>query len=125
MLAKHRKTTFIACHLGNQGNDLAALGKVLDANPNLYLDISARDYEVGRQPRFAAKFLARYKDRVLFGTDMGRDKAMFQGWWRLLESDDEFLPGRIWWRQYGLQLPAPVLEALYRGTAKKVLNWSK
>lgn len=125
MLAKHPKTTFIACHLSNQGNDLAALGGALDRYPNLYLDISARDYEVGREPRAALKFLTRYKDRVLFGTDMGRDKAMFQTWWRLLESADEFMPGRLWWRQYGLELPAPVLEAVYRANARRVLNWEK
>jgi predicted TIM-barrel fold metal-dependent hydrolase len=123
MLAKHPKTTFIACHLGNQGHDLAALGKALDRYPNLYVDISARDYEIGRQPRAAAKFLARYKDRALFGTDMGKSPAMFQMWWRLLESGDEFMTGRLWWRQYGLELPAPVLDALYRGTARRVLNW--
>ena len=123
MLAKHRQTTFIACHLGNQGNDLASLEKVLDQNPNLYLDISARDYEVGRQPRTAARFLARYKDRVLFGTDMERDPKMYRSWWRLLESADEYLPGRIWWRYYGLELPAPVLQSLYRDNAKRLLNW--
>ena len=39
-----------------------------------FVDISARDYEVGRQPRTAAKFLARYRERVLFGTDMERDR---------------------------------------------------
>src|SRR4029450_6767697 len=43
---KHRSTTSISCHLGNQGHDLAALGQALDRNPNLFLDISARDYEV-------------------------------------------------------------------------------
>lgn len=123
MLARHPQTTFIACHLGNQGNDLAALGKVLDRYPNLYLDISARDYEVGRQPRGAARFLARYQNRVLFGTDMERAPTMYRSWWRLLETADEYLPGRIWWRYYGLELPAPVLESLYRGNAKRVLNW--
>ena len=45
MLTKHPKTTYIACHLGNQGHDLALLAKELDDHPNLYLDISARDYE--------------------------------------------------------------------------------
>ncbi len=123
MLARNPKTTFIACHLGNQGNDLAMLGRELDKYPNLYLDISARDYEVGRTPRAALKFLTRYKDRVMFGTDMGRQKSMYQAWWRLLESADEFMPGRMWWRYYGLELPAPVLESVYRGVAKKTLNW--
>jgi len=124
-LAKHPKTRFIACHLGNEGHDLKLLAATLDKYPNLYVDISARDYEVGRAPRTAAKFLARYKNRVLFGTDMGREKSMYQAWWRLLESADEFMPGRIWWRYYGLELPAPVLESLYRGNAKQVLSWAK
>jgi predicted TIM-barrel fold metal-dependent hydrolase len=121
-LARHPKTRFIACHLGNQGHDLASLAATLDRYPNLYVDISARDYEVGRAPRTAAKFLARYRDRVLFGTDMGREKSMYQAWWRLFESADEFMPGRVWWRYYGLELPAPVLESLYRGNARRILN---
>lgn len=124
LLAKHPRTVFILCHFSNQGHDLAALGRVLDRYPNLYLDLSARDYEIGRQPRTALKFLERYQDRVLFGTDMGRDKAMYQAWWRLLESVDEFLPGRVWWPYYGLGLPSSVLEPIYRGNALKVLNWT-
>ncbi len=122
MLTKHPKTRVIACHFSNQGHDMAALAKVLDRFPNLYLDLSARDYEIGRAPRTSAKFLARYKDRVLFGTDMGRDKEMYQAWWRLLETADEFIPGRIWWRYYGLELPAPVLEAIYSANAAKILK---
>ncbi len=125
MLAKHPRTRFIACHLGNQGHDLRSLAATLDKYPNLYVDISARDYEIGRAPRAAARFLSRYRNRVLFGTDMGREKNMYQAWWRLLESGDEFMPGRVWWRYYGLELPAPVLESLYRGNARQLLNWTK
>jgi predicted TIM-barrel fold metal-dependent hydrolase len=122
LLAKHRQTTFIFCHLSNQGNDLATLSKVLDANPNLYLDVSARDYELGRQPRAGRAFIEKYKDRLMFGTDMGAEAHMYRGWWRLLESADEFIPGRQWWRQYGLELPASALKALYRDTALRVLS---
>jgi uncharacterized protein len=123
MLARHPRTVFIACHLGNQGNNLASLGEVLDRYPNLYVDIAARDYELGRQPRTAAKFLARYRGRVLFGTDMGRDKRVYEAWWRLLETGDEFIPGRTWWRYNGLELPETMLENLYRANAKRVLSW--
>lgn len=123
LLSKHPKTTFIACHLSNQGNDLASLSKVLDRFPNLYVDISARDYEVGRQPRTAAKFLAQYKDRVLFGTDQGLEQRMYEAWWRLFETADEFIPGSNWWRHYGLELPDSVLEPMYRENARKLLNW--
>jgi len=125
LLARHPKTVFVACHLGNQGNDLASLAKVLDRYPNLYVDISARAYEVGRQPRTAARFLARYKDRVLFGTDQGIQKSMYHAWWRLFETADEYMPGPNPWRHYGLELPKPVLELLYRGNARKIMNWSK
>lgn len=123
LFEKHPQTKFIACHLANLGNDLERLGNLLDQYPNLYVDISARDYEVGRQPRAAAKFIAKYPTRVLFGTDMGMEKSMYQSWWRLLESDDEHMVGRVWWRYYALELPAPVLKNLYHDNAKKLLNW--
>jgi len=123
LLERHPETRFIACHLSNQGNNLDAAGQALDRFPNLYFDISARDYELGRQPRTALQFLTRYKDRILFGTDMGRDRKVYEAWWRLLETSDEFLAGRIWWRYYALNLPAEVLESVYRSNAKRILNW--
>jgi predicted TIM-barrel fold metal-dependent hydrolase len=121
-LDKHPRTIFIACHLGNQGHDLAALSQSMDKYPNLYLDTSARDYEIGRTPVSSARFLARYRDRIVFGTDMGRQKSMYQIHWRLLETDDEYIPGRVGWRYYGLSLPGTVLKALYRGTAVRIFN---
>jgi predicted TIM-barrel fold metal-dependent hydrolase len=124
LLERHPETTFIACHFGNQGNDLATLSKVLDRFPNLYVDMAARDYEMGREPRTAAKFIERYQDRVLFGTDNNPEKSMYLGWWRVLETPDEYMPGPNWWRLYGLELPEPVLEKIYRGNALKLLNWS-
>ncbi len=122
MLARHTQTTFIFCHLSNLGNDLGRLSKALDRFPNMYVDISARDYEIGRQPRAAKAFLEKYTGRVTFGTDMGRERSMYEGWWRLLESDDEYIPGRIWWPYYGLALEDRTLKPLYRDTALKVLN---
>jgi len=122
-VAKHRQTTFISCHLGNQGHDLGALSQALDKYPNLFVDISARDYEVGRTPRAAAKFLAKHKDRVLFGTDMGREISMYRAWWRLFETADEFMPSRVGWPYYGLELAPPILEAMYRGNGRRLMNW--
>jgi uncharacterized protein len=121
-LEKHPKTIFIACHLGNQGNDLEKLSLAMDRYPNLYLDTSARDYEMGRTPRASARFLTKYKNRIVFGTDQDREKNMYQIHWRLLETADEYIIGRVGWRYYGLELPEKVLESLYRGTAKKIFN---
>ena len=59
---------------GVKGN-VASLA-TLDRCPNRFVDISARDYEVGRAPRSATRFLSRYRERVLFGADMGREKDM-------------------------------------------------
>lgn len=121
-LEKHPDTLFIACHLGNQGHDLETLSQAMDKYPNLYLDTSARDYELGRTPRAAARFLNKYKNRIVFGTDMGRKKSMYRIHWRLLETADEYIPGRVGWRYYGLDLPDATLKAIYRGTAKKIFN---
>jgi len=123
LLSRHPENIFIAAHLSNQGNDLASLSKVMERLPNLYLDISARKYELGRQPRQAVKFLTKYKDRILFGTDQGWKQEMYLRWWQFLESPDEYIPSQSWWPIYGLELPQPVLKALYRENAKRLLNW--
>ena len=121
-LEKHPRTIFVACHLSNMGHNLTALSQAMDKYPNLYLDTSARDYELGRTPRTSAKFLAKYKNRIVFGTDMGRQKSMYQIHWRLFETDDDYIPGRVGWKYYGLDLPPKVLKAIYRDTAKKIFN---
>jgi len=121
-LEKHPKTIFIACHLGNQGNDLGKLSLAMDKYPNLYLDTAARDYEIGRTPRASDKFLTKYQNRIVFGTDQSREKSMYQIHWRLLETADEYIVGRVGWRYYGIELPVAVLESLYRGTARKIFN---
>ena len=121
-LDKHPNTIFIACHLGNQGHDLETLSRAMNQYPNLYLDTSARDYELGRTPRASARFLNKYKNRIVFGTDMGREKPMYQIHWRLLETADDYIPGRVSWRYYGLELPDETLKAIYRDTAKKIFR---
>jgi predicted TIM-barrel fold metal-dependent hydrolase/rubredoxin len=123
VLEKHRNTRFILCHFSNLGNDLGRLATDMVKHSNLYLDISARDYEIGRQPRSAREFIDRFSTRIMFGTDMGREQEMYEGWWRLLETADEFIPGRQWWRMYGLELDPDTLRDIYQTTAENTLNW--
>src|SRR6201997_2470947 len=88
-LARHRRTTFVACHFANLDYDLAHLGGVFDRNANLYADISARYAETAPIPRFASQFYAKHAGRLVYGTGMGFDKAMYQTTFRILESADE------------------------------------
>ena len=125
VVKRHSNTTFIAVHFANIGNDLAQLGRVFDRYPNLYVDTSARDFELGRVPFSGPVFFAKYKDRILFGSDLSVEVDDYRNWWRLFETRDEFIKGTTWWPIYGLALPDNVLEAVYGGNAKRLLNWMK
>ncbi len=73
MISRNQNTTFIGAHVGCCAENLAWVGKILDKNPNFYIDISSRIGELGRQPYSARKFFKRYSDRILFGLDAGID----------------------------------------------------
>jgi uncharacterized protein len=123
--ARHRKTTFVACHFANLDYDLGHLGEVFDRNPNLYADISARYAETAPIPRFAAQFYSKYSDRLVYGTDMGFDRQMYEITFRILESQDEHFyeteQFSYHWPLYGLGLGDEVLKRVYHENAAGVL----
>ncbi|MGY1716362.1 amidohydrolase family protein [Geodermatophilus sp. SYSU D01106] len=129
LVAAHRGTTFIAAHLASCAEDLGRVGRMLDAHPNLVVDLSARAAELGRQPRAARTLLTQYADRVLWGTDsFPFDAAEYRIWFRLLETADEHFPystapvppqGR--WAVSGLDLPEDVLAQVYAGNARRII----
>lgn len=133
VIARHPRTTFIGAHLGDNGEDLAALERRLRRYPNFVVDLSAREAELGRQPYTARRFLIRWQDRVLFGTDRypGRvDQPRHRLYYRLLETEDEYFkyydhpfPPTGEWRVYGLHLPDTVLQKIYQANADRVLGW--
>lgn len=120
----HPKTNFISAHLRWYGNDLEALGKQLDAMPNLYTDIAAVIAELGRQPRFARQWLIKYGDRVLFGKDIW-NPAEYYTYFRVLETADEYFDyyrrRHAFWKMYGLDLPDDTLKKLYYKNALKLV----
>jgi predicted TIM-barrel fold metal-dependent hydrolase len=126
-LARHRKTTFVACHFANLDYDLARLGEVLERHPNLYADISARYAETAPIPRFAAAFYAKHSDRLFYGTDMGFDLEMYRVTFRVLESADEHFyeieQFGYHWPLYGLGLGDAILQRVYRGNAEEL--WAR
>ncbi|MEJ2537197.1 MAG: amidohydrolase family protein [Calditrichia bacterium] len=123
---RHPKTIFIACHFANCSYDLNKLGALLDKYPNLYADIAARYAETAPIPRFAAAFIEKYQDRLIYGTDMGFDLDMYHITFRILETSDEhfYEIGQFGyhWALNGFGLNDVVLKKLYRDNALKLLK---
>ncbi|MCF7854509.1 MAG: amidohydrolase family protein [Candidatus Pacebacteria bacterium] len=125
VVRNHPGTTFLLPHVANYAEDLAYVGALLDRNPNVFIDFSARCDELGRQPYSAREFLITYQDRVYFGTDMPASVEMYRFYFRFLETCDEyFIPpdydgtfGRHRWRVHGLGLPDDVLRKIYFANA--------
>jgi len=118
------RTTFIACHFANCSYDLDIIGDLLDQYPNLWADISARYAETAPIPRKAKAFYEQYQDRLLYGTDMGMDEAMYRVTFRILETLDEHFYEQdqfgYHWALNGFGLPDGILEKLYNGNARKI-----
>jgi predicted TIM-barrel fold metal-dependent hydrolase len=124
LFARHPATTFIVAHLGWHGNDLARLGRLLDERPNVFTETGAVLAELGRQPRTAAAFLAKYQDRILFGKD-AYVPGEYPYFWRTFETTDEYFDYyrkyHAFWKLYGLGLPDPVLKKLYFANAVRLV----
>jgi predicted TIM-barrel fold metal-dependent hydrolase len=129
LVQRHPSTTFIGAHVGCYAENLAWVGKMLEACPNYYVDISARIGELGRQPYSARRFFLKHADRILFGSDMGPDLDAYRIIYRFLETEDEYfnynaapipLQGR--WYVCGLSLPEDVLEKVYFRNAARILK---
>ena len=124
MFRKHPNTTFINAHLGWLGNDLGKLGELMDELPNMHTEIGAVLAELGRQPRYARKWLIEYQDRVMFGKDSWNPEEYWV-YFRVLETDDDYFPyyrrRHAFWRMYGLDLPDDVLKKIYYKNALRIL----
>jgi len=123
LFRSHPRTTFIAAHLAWRGNDLAALGALLDSLPNVYTEVGAVAHELGRQPRSARAFLTRYQDRVMMGKDTYAPEE-YGAYFRIFETADEYFdwirPYAGGWKLYGLELPDEVLRKVYLENALRV-----
>ena len=123
------KTIFIACHLANCCSDLSKLGKLFDKYPNLYADIAARYSEIAPIPRYVHDFMEKFATKIVYGTDMGTSKEMYQTTFRILETADEHFYRRdlfdYHWPLYGLSLSDATLKRIYNGNAKKIFNYQQ
>ena len=62
---------------------------MLDAMPNVYTEVGAVLYDIGRQPRAAHDFFVKYQDRILFGKDSFQPEE-YPYYWRVFETKDEY-----------------------------------
>jgi len=124
MLRKHPNTRWVLAHLGWHAQDLARLGRMFDSMPNLYAEVGAVLYDIGRQPRSAHDFFVKYQDRLLFGKDSYQPDE-YPYYWRVFETNDEYFDYyrdyHAFWKLYGIGLPDPVLKKLYYGNALKII----
>ena len=146
LFAANPRTTFVAVHFGNAAEELDRVARVLDACPNVWLDVSARIGEFGRHPRDRVRaFFARYQDRIVFGTDIGIGEShlwlgsngseeptmadvapFYEAHFRYFESDEKQIahPSPIQgnWRVDAIGLDEALLTKLYRGNALRLLD---
>jgi predicted TIM-barrel fold metal-dependent hydrolase len=126
MFKRNPRTTFISAHLSWLGHDLARLARTLDTIPNMYVDVAAALYEIGRQPRFGREFFIKYQDRIVMGKDIFGDEDEFRVYFRLFETNDEYFAWyrrrHAFWGMYGLGLPDEVLRKVYYKNAVRLMQ---
>ncbi|MBE3576359.1 MAG: amidohydrolase [Limnochordales bacterium] len=139
VLARYPALKIILAHLGGDPEHLDHLEQLLSSYPNLYLDTSATKWlvrELGKQREAARDFFIRWRERLLFGTDLvvrpglPLDHYLSRYWVHQLfwETDvvcpspipDPDCEGTPMIR--GLDLPADVLHSLYHDNAVRVLG---
>lgn len=123
LVVHNPKTTFVIAHMGWHANDLGRLGRMMDAMPNLYTEVGAVLYDIGRQPRAAHAFFVRYQDRVLFGKDSFQPEE-YPYFWRVFETNDDYFDYyrgyHAFWKLYGIGLPDAVLKKVYFANALRI-----
>ncbi|MBM3240615.1 amidohydrolase [Candidatus Poribacteria bacterium] len=122
-------TTFISAHVASYAENLRWVSDFMNDCSNLYIDISERIAELGRQPYTAKKFFIEHQDRILFGIDVYTDPEWYRVYYRFLETADEYfnyglqeIPRQGRWMIYSIDLPDDVLEKIYYKNAEEVIE---
>ena len=133
LIRRHPGTIFILPHVANFAENLSYVSRLLDENPNVYIDFSARMDELGRQPYSSRELFIRHQDRIVFGSDMPANIEssvdMYQSYFRFLETFDEsfYSPDydgtfdRARWPICGIGLPPEVLKKIYFENILKII----
>lgn len=123
MIGRNPRTTFVVAHMGWHANDLPRLARMMNAMPNMLVEVGAVLYDIGRQPRAAHDFFVRYQDRILFGKDSFQPEE-YPYYWRVLETNDDYFDYyrdyHASWKLYGVGLPDEVLQNVYYRNALRI-----
>lgn len=136
MLDKNPKLRFVAVHLASLEWDVDELARFLDRYPDVKVDLAARMVHFQQQAvkhrDKVRKFLIRYQDRVLYGTDLAssaeQNDAEFaasahQAWlddWAFLNSDRMMRSPDLDAPFRALALPKRVVDKIYWRNARQV-----
>jgi len=124
MLERNPNTTWVLAHMSWYTQDLGRLGELFDRFPNVYAEVGAVLYDLGRQPRFARDFFVKYQDRILFGKDSFQPDE-YPYYWRVFETEDEYFDYyrdyHAFWKLYGMGLPDDVLRKIYYENALRII----
>jgi predicted TIM-barrel fold metal-dependent hydrolase len=142
MLKAHPNLQFDAVHLASLEWDVGRIAEFLDRFPTARVDLAARtvhlEYQASRDREKVRRFLLRYQDRILYGSDdaYGPDDAsaaavedIRRGWlddWRFLTSADAMRSEDFAGAFSGLRLPKKVVDKIYRRNAQRLFPsaWS-
>ncbi|CAN5143100.1 hypothetical protein BH24GEM2_BH24GEM2_04100 [soil metagenome] len=123
LLRRHPRTTFVIAHMGWHANDLGRLAKLMADLPNVYTEVGAVLYDIGRQPRVAHDFFVRFQDRILFGKDAFQPEE-YPYYWRVFETREDYFDYyrdyHAFWKLYGIGVPDEVLKKVYYQNALRI-----
>jgi predicted TIM-barrel fold metal-dependent hydrolase len=133
MLARHPGLLFDAVHLASLEWDVDEVARFLDRFPNARVDIAARlvhlEYQSVKDRAKVRRFLVRYQDRILYGsddsygpadTDAAAVREISQDWrrdWRFLVTQDALHSDEFPGAFRGLHLPRSIIDKIYRQNA--------
>jgi predicted TIM-barrel fold metal-dependent hydrolase len=134
VLDRHPKLKVVNAHMldhFNSDEQLDYLMYVLEAYPNLHVDLAARFQQFHRMDREKLRaFMIKYADRVLYGTDIGsqpkagqyeRVADQYHRTFELLETDQTVRGGFFGDTETkGLALPENVLKKIYYQNAARL-----
>jgi hypothetical protein len=138
MLTAHPGVRFDALHLASLEWDVDKVAAFLVRFPNASVDVAARlvhlEYQATVDPQKVRRFLIRYQDRVLYGSDdsYGPDDTderaiaeVHGGWvedWRFLVTSDYMHSEDFDASFRGLHLPRAVVDKIYRRNAEALFT---